>query len=53
MRVWAVKRELADLSWERALEMATDNRDGAPGQGARGQSGESRVSFGGEARGYA
>jgi hypothetical protein len=34
-RIWAARRLLADLSWRRAVELATDSREAAPRQGAR------------------
>jgi hypothetical protein len=44
MRIWAAMRVPVDLSWRRALVLATDNRERAPWQGARYKSSNS-VSF--------
>jgi hypothetical protein len=44
MHIWAARRVLAHMSWRRALEWATDNRQASLGQGARSHS-SSPVSF--------
>jgi hypothetical protein len=38
MRIWAARRVLADMSWQRAMEMEMDRREEVLGQGARWQS---------------